>query len=91
MSSYPESAGSKIIKEKFEKKLKSCNIDDFKISAKSEDCDDSIVIIGVDLKTLDIDLYGYDYDIDIINFMLGHLQQKFPDHKFVTKSFYSVL
>lgn len=92
-----ESAGVTIFKKEFTKKLKLYDdINDFKISINNRDnydnCgDNSMVIIGVNPKTLDIDLYAYDYDIDLIKFILGHLEQKFPDYKFVIKKFYSVL
>ena len=72
-------------------KLKSDNINDFKISIKEDQLDSCAIIIGVNLHTLDVDIYGYDYNKSVLEFTMSHLKIKFPNYKFEMKWFDTVL
>ena len=69
------------------------SIEQYKISLDIEKniVDSSIVLIGVNKKTLEAELYGYDYDIEIIKTLKNTLEEKFKEHLFFIKRFDIVL
>ena len=69
-------------------------LSDYKISTTFIDSygDDSLVIIGIEKNNIyNIELYGYDYDIQRTELRKELLEKTFKDYIFVIKRFYSVL
>lgn len=68
-------------------------IEDYKLSLPllPDILDTSLIIIGLKISTLEIDIYGYDYDFTRIKERLNKLEGKFPDFKFIIKRWDSVL
>ena len=70
------------------------SLNDYKISKLSIDVcgDDYLIIIGVEKSNIsNIELYGYHFNIKLIEERKKELETKFTDYLFVIKRFYSVL
>lgn len=92
-TNYPASAerNSKAQQELVEK-MSSTDIEDYKISIPYQDTlDTSMIIIGVNTETLEMDIFGYHYRKEILEYVLDNLRNKFSNYKFVIKQFDSVL
>jgi hypothetical protein len=63
------------------------NIEDYKITFSEYTLDSLAVIIGINVETCKVDLYGYDYDQMILDNEISVLRNKFKDYKFVIKRF----
>lgn len=77
--------------EKLINKMNSDDINDYKISLNQDNIDTSMVIIGVNVDTYDLDIYGYDYNIEVLEYIVYKLKQKFKNYIFTIKRYDSVI